>query len=167
VRALVAPNALHHLFLAENAAAFPQAHVFGAPGVAAKQPGVRFDETLTDAAPALFSGEIEQRLVRGLRALGEVVLFHPRSRTLVATDLAFNVRHSDARFTRVFMRLNGAYGRFGPTRIFRYRVLADRAALRESLDRILEWDFERVVVAHGDILEGGAREVFRSAFAWV
>jgi hypothetical protein len=105
--------------------------------------------------------------VRGAPSLEEICCFHPRSRTLLLTDLAFNLQRSDHLFTRLFMRANGAYGRFGPSRIFRYRVLADRAALRESLDRILAWDFERVVVAHGEVLERGGRKVFRDAFAWV
>lgn len=167
VRALVAPNCLHHMFLVENAAAFPDARVFGPPGVAAKQPRVRFEAPLGDTAPEAFAGELETHRVRGASSLQEIACFHPRSRTLLLTDLAFHVRRSSHLVTRLFMRANGAYGRFGPTRIFRYRVLDDRAALRESLERILAWDFERVVVAHGCVLERGGREAFRAAFEWV
>jgi hypothetical protein len=141
--------------------------VFGALGVAAKQPGVGFDETLGDAPPALWSGELEQHVVRGVPSIDEVVFFHARSRTLLLVDLAFHVRTSDHALTRFAMRLNGAYGRFGPTRIFRYGLLRDRAALRESLERILAWDFERVVVGHGEVLERDGRRTFREAFAWV
>ena len=167
VRALVAPNLLHHRFLAENAAAFPEARVFGAPGVAAKQPAVRFAATLGDSAPALWAGQLEQHLLRGVPSIEEVLFFHPRSRTLLLTDAAFHVRTSDHFFTRLFMRANGGYGRFGPTRIFRYRVLRDRVALRASLERVLGWDFERVIVTHGEVLETGGHEAFRKAFAWV
>jgi hypothetical protein len=32
---------------------------------------------------------------------------------------------------------------------------------------ILEWDFERVIVTHGEVLETGGREALRSAFEWL
>jgi hypothetical protein len=64
------------------------------------------------------------------------------------------------------MRVNSAYGRFGPSRLLRFAI-RDKAACRRSIDRILEWDFERVVVTHGEVLESGGREALRSAYAWL
>ena len=43
----------------------------------------------------------------------------------------------------------------------------DHRPLRASLDRILAWDFDRVTVAHGEILETGGRAALRAGFAWV
>jgi hypothetical protein len=43
----------------------------------------------------------------------------------------------------------------------------DRAAARRSLETILAWDFDRVVVTHGRALETGGREALRRAFAWL
>jgi len=34
-----------------------------------------------------------------------------------------------------------------------------------ALSRILEWDFERVVIAHGDIIEHEAKAILRAAWA--
>ncbi len=166
VAALVAPNQLHHLHLADWARAFPNARTFGAPGLAAKRGAPRLDEELGDEPPALFRSELDQHLVRGAPRLEEVVFLHRASRTLLLTDLAFHVQHSPSRFTRVFMRLNGGYGRFGPTRLLR-STFRDRAAARRSLDHVLAWDFERVVVTHGEVLEHGGREALRAAFAWL
>ena len=39
--------------------------------------------------------------------------------------------------------------------------------LRASLDRILAWDFDRVVVTHGDVLESGGKQALRQAFSWL
>jgi hypothetical protein len=36
-----------------------------------------------------------------------------------------------------------------------------------SLDRILSWDFDRVIVGHGELLETGGRSAFRDAYAWL
>lgn len=166
VAALVAPNKLHHLHLADWTRAFPDARTFGAPGLAAKLKTLRIDEELGDEPPALFGPTLDQHHVRGAPRLEEVVFLHRPSRTLLLTDLAFHVRHSTSRFTRVFMRLNGGYGRFGPTRLLR-STFRDRRAARASLDLVLGWDFERVVVTHGDVLERGGREALRDAFAWL
>ena len=167
LRAIVAPNQMHHLFVAPWAAAFPEARLFGAPGVARKQPRLRFDETLGDAPPALWRDVLDQHLVRGTPRLEEVVFLHRPSRTLLLTDIAFNLRESDSRFTRVAMRLNDAYGRFGPSRLMRSLVFRDRAALRDSLERILAWEFERIVVTHGEIVEKGGHAALREAFAFL
>ncbi len=167
VRALVAPNLLHHRFLAESITAYPQARVFGAPGLREKLGDVRIDEVLGDKAPDLWAADLDQIFVRGAPSLNEVVFFHGASRTLLCLDLCFNVRESDSILTRLFMRVNGAYGRFGPSRIFRFAVLKDRRGTRASLDRILAWDFDRVSVAHGEILETGGHDVLRDGFAWL
>jgi hypothetical protein len=167
VRALVAPNLLHHMFLADSIRAFPQARVFGAPGLREKLGGVRIDETLSDTSPALWADELEQVRIGGAPSLGETAFFHRASRTLLLLDLCFNVHGPANTLTRLFMRVNGAYRRFGPSRIFRYGVLKDARALRESLDRLLAWDFERVTVAHGEILESGGRRELERAFAWL
>ena len=60
VRALVAPNSLHHLFLRENAGAFPEAEIWAAPGVRAKRKDLEGLNELGDEAPALWAGDLEQ-----------------------------------------------------------------------------------------------------------
>jgi hypothetical protein len=167
VRALVAPNLLHHMFLAENIRAYPQARVFGAPGLREKLGDVRIDEVLGDKPAELWSAELDQIFVTGAPSLNETVFLHRASHTLLCLDLCFNLRDSRSFVTRFFMRANGAYGRFGPSRVFRYGVMKDRRAMRSSIDRILGWDFDRVTVAHGDILENGGHSALRTGFAWL
>ena len=41
---------------------------------------------------------------------------------------------------------------------------SDEVAARETLEQILQWDFERVVIAHGDCIEKGAHAVIRGAW---
>lgn len=166
VQALVAPNAMHSLFLAQNVGLFPQATVHVSPTLPAK---LKFSfpyEVLSNEPPALWRDEISQHLVGGLPKLQEVVFFHHASRTLILTDLAFHIRHSDSWFTRLFMRLNGAYGHFGPSRIFRL-IVKDRLALRSSLELMQTWDFDRVIVTHGEVLEHGGKQAMQTRYVWV
>jgi hypothetical protein len=60
----------------------------------------------------------------------------------------------------------GATGRFGPHRPVR-SMIRERAAARGSLSKILDWDFDRVIVTHGEVLERGGREALRAGFAYL
>ena len=53
-----------------------------------------------------------------------------------------------------------------PHRIVRLAI-RDRAAARTSVQRILQWDFDRIVVTHGDVLENGGHQRFAAAFAFL
>jgi hypothetical protein len=47
-------------------------------------------------------------------------------------------------------------------------IFTDLIFARDSVETILYWDFERVIVAHGDMLEsGGGRERVRAAFSYL
>jgi Domain of unknown function (DUF4336) len=166
VQAIVAPNAMHHLYLTENLRTFPNAAVYVSPALPAKLKEQHSYEVLSDDPPELWRNELAQHLMRGMPKLQEIVFFHHASRTLVLTDLAFHIRNSDSWFTRLFMRLNGAYGHFGPSRILR-TLVKDRAALRSSLKQIQEWDFDRIIVAHGEVLEQGGKLTVQTQYAWV
>jgi hypothetical protein len=98
--------------------------------------------------------------------VNEVVFFHRPSATLIASDLAFNIRSSSPPLTRLFFRLGGTFGRLSPSLLERLLV-RDRTAFRRSLERILEWPFERVVVAHGDVSEKGGREELVRGYSWL
>lgn len=166
VQALVAPNAMHHLYLTQNVEAFPQAAVYISPALPAKIKGAFTYKILSDEPPTLWRDDLVQHLVGGMPKLQELVFLHRASRTLILTDLAFNIQHSDSWFTRLFMRVNGAYRHFGPSRIFR-TLVKDRAALRSSLNRMQEWDFDRIIVTHGDVLETGGKSIIQTQYAWV
>ena len=45
--------------------------------------------------------------------------------------------------------------------------MRDRAAARQSLEQILAWDFDRVVVAHGDILDSGGHQALSAGYIWL
>ena len=166
VRCVVAPTAVHHFYVGDYLAAYPAARAFGAPGVAAKRPDLRFDAELSDQAPPEWSGVLEQHFFRGAPLMNEVVFFHPASRTLILTDLAFNMRRYPAGRARIFCWLVGAVGRFGPHLVIRLGI-RDRRAAAESIRRILDWDFDRVTVTHGEVLESGGKALFAAAFAYL
>jgi len=165
VRAIVAPNLFHHLFLRAAVANFPGARLFAPHALADKCPGLRF-ERLCDAPPVLWEGALEQVRVDGAPRLAEFAFLHVASRTLLLTDLCFNVHRARNLRTRLALGALGAWKRFGPSRLGR-SLMRERGRVRRSVDRILAWDFDRAIVSHGDIVEEGAHESLRQAFAWL
>ena len=43
----------------------------------------------------------------------------------------------------------------------------DRAAARRAIEQILAWDFDRMVIAHGELFERGAKDALREAWRFV
>jgi hypothetical protein len=166
VRFLVAPNVMHHVHLGAWAAAYPQAKVVAPAGLRRKRPGLRLEAELGDTPEPGYAAVFSQQLMRGMPKLDEFIFLHRPSRTLLVTDLAFNIRESPSWLTRTYLKLCRTYGKLAPTLLLRSMV-KDKAALRASLDTVLGWDFERVVVCHGEVLERGGREALRDGFAWL
>ena len=166
VRFVVAPNRVHHLYAGKVAAVYPESRLWIGPGLERKRPDLEFVAVLGDEAPAEWQGQVDQVFFRGRPYENEVVFCHRVSGTLILCDLAFNFGPSAAAFTRLWMKLIRSYGRFGPSKLDPL-LIRDRRAARESLQRILTWDFDRVVVAHGDVLESGGHELLRQGYAWL
>jgi hypothetical protein len=169
VRFVVAPNCLHgHLWMEQYAAAYPDVELHGAPRLAKRRKDLALAGELGDEPDPRWAGDLDQALVRGHRAMPEVVFLHRASRSLIVGDLAMQFGPTASPLTRLMARLGGLYRRPRPTPAFRMLFRRrDRAATRASLERILGWDFDRIVVGHGDNVESGGREALREAYAWL
>ena len=163
---VVAPNRVHHLYAGKVAEVYPEAQLWVAPGLERKRPDLVYVAVLGDEAPAAWKGEVDQVFFRGRPYENEVVFFHRASHTLILCDLAFNFGPRADAPTRWLMKLLRSYGQFGPSKLDPW-LIRDRQAARASLERILEWDFERVIVAHGDVLESGGHEALRQGYYWL
>jgi hypothetical protein len=166
VRFVVVPNRVHHLYAGAVEASYPDVRVWVAPGISEKRPDLVHQAVLDDEAPVEWRGQVDQVFFRGRPYENEVVFHHRASRTLILCDLAFNFREGTHPLTRILMQMIWSYDRFGPSRLDPL-LIRDRAAARASLEKILAWDFDRVVLAHGDVLERGGREALRTGYAWL
>jgi len=165
VRHVVAPNSFHYVFAAQFLQAFPNAALHLVPGLRERCPELPPAETLADRPPPAFEATLDLALHGPLRGLSEAVFLHRPTRTLLLCDLAFNVQAADTLREELFWRIAGVWRRFGPSRTVRLTLLRDREAVGRLVARILDWDFVRIVVAHGDVVERDARPTFERAFA--
>ena len=157
VQYLVSPNLLHHLSLTQATTHWPAAKVWAAPGLAAKIKGIRVDEVL--AADSSLAG-IDVLPIDGCPQLQEFAFFHRASSTLVLTDLVFNEATGHNIGGRLFLRASGAYGRFAVSKVVK-SMIKDRTAFGRSLAAVLDLPFERIVMAHGEIMEKNAKQRFQ------
>ncbi|HEX9830231.1 MAG TPA: DUF4336 domain-containing protein [Thermodesulfobacteriota bacterium] len=162
---IIAPNTMHHMFVKQCHDGYPDAELYLAPELRKKRHDLFFARDLADELIYPWNEDIKQHAVKGIPRLGEFVFLHSSSKTLILTDLAFYITSEKPLLTRFFFRLNGTYNKFGPSRIFKNFILKDKFQFKKSVDYILEWDFERIIISHGKIVEKDGGEVFKRAFS--
>jgi len=163
---LYAPNAFHHLHVGAWAERFPGARLHAPAGLARKRPDLRIDRVHASRPEPAFDGVIDEVPIDGFR-LEESALCHLPSRTLVVADLVHNVGRPESGSARLYTRAMGFYDRVALSRMLRWTGVADRAAMRRSLDAVLALPFDRIVVGHGEPIVGGAPAALAAAFAWL
>lgn len=164
---LVAPNKFHHLYLEGWIEAFPDAKLYGPIGLPEKRKKLRFDGILTEGQPDPgWGGVLDLVQFYGAPATNEVVFLHKPSRTLLMTDLAFNIHEADNWVTRMYLRIGKCEGRLKTTGLMRL-VIRDKQAARQSVERMAAWDFDRIVVSHGEVMEHAGPDALRAAFEWL
>jgi len=166
VAVIMAPGNLHHLHVEACQRAFPEAQTWICPGVERKQRALKYDGVLGEQLPPALAAELEQVYVRG-RVMAEVAQLHRPTRTLLLVDLIERFGDGTPNLNWVMRGLFKVIGAWNqPTLAPEYRFGGwhDRADARAALERILSWDFARVVIAHGDLIEDDPKEVLRRAW---
>ncbi len=168
VRHIVSPNKIHHLFLKEWAERWPDARLHAPPGLARRKPQLHFDAELGDKADPAWAADIDQTIFRGSIAMEEVAFFHRQSMTAIFGDLV--QRHDPAQMKGLkgmLMRLDGLVGEHGSTpREWRASFLHRRLA-RAARARVLAWEPDQLVIAHGASAEENATQILARALAWM
>jgi len=168
VRFVAAPNSLHGAFLPDWSKAYPQAALYAAPGSRKARPDITFDTDLGDEPDPAWSSEIDQAVMHGNMITSEVVFFHCKSRTVLFTDL---IQHFPPGWfggmQALIARLDGMTGA-EPQVPQKFRVaFNNRKAARASLERILAWPAEKVVMAHAEPVREDGRAFIERAFRWL
>jgi hypothetical protein len=155
---LVEATLFHDTFAKEGRAAFPDIPYAAPEGFA------RATDSMSELAQR-WPTELAVLELAGMPRAREHVVLHRPSRTLILGDLVFNFGPSATSWTRTFFRWAEGISEFpGVSRLYR-SCIRDRAAFTRSADQLLAWDFDRVIVAHGDIIEHGGQAQLRRALA--
>ncbi|MCU0658782.1 MAG: DUF4336 domain-containing protein [Polyangiaceae bacterium] len=164
VQAVIAPSLFHHLYVKSWLDAFPGATCWASPGLEVKRPDLRWTGVLGDRSEALWAADVEQAPLTA-RFEREVVFFHTRSRTMLCVDAMIHLSSHPSRGTRAVAWL---MGNDGPGKGYVERLaVRDRPLGRRQIDRILGWDLDRILLAHGAPIEKNGQDVLRDAYRWL
>lgn len=167
---IVAPGTFHHLHVAAAADVWPGAQVLICPGVEKKQPGLRYDAVLGADPPKDWGGEIALQPVTANRIIREVVFLHMPSRTLIVTDLIELIGDDTPGVDRVlkfwWKALTFMWNKPRPAPEYSLGWTDKREAAAQ-LSTILAWEFDRIVLSHGDLVRADAKAVAHEAWAKV
>lgn len=160
---LVAETRMHIWRLEQWAALFPNAERWGPPRIPHHEQF--FTHVLCDEPPRSWVGEIDQLVFRGSRYTDEVYFLHRASQMLLVGDFIQNFPRRGPIFDAL-LRLGGLWEGGTPIDI-RATFIGKMAEGRISRDRILAWNFNQVVLAHGTCVEHGAKRFVERAFGWL
>ncbi len=161
-RWVLAPNLFHHLHIGPWVDAGLEA--WAPAGLADKRPDVHFHGVI-DRDDRPFGNDVQLLPLTCFPTTNEVAVLHRPSRTLIVSDLVFHFPASAPLLTRFAMRCLGGYPGCRTTLLERFGLR--RAAARHELRTLLAWDFDRLIMAHGDIIETQAKARLLDAFHWL
>ena len=173
VKYLIAPNLFHYLYLPRCQQMYPRAETISPPGLANKKPELSVNKVFTEDLIE-FKSELEYTLLAGFQVfvppkiavVNEVVFYHLASKTLIITDSAFNFDNTFPFVTQLATRVLGSYQVLKPSWLEKIAV-KDKQQLRQSIDKILAWDFQRVIMAHGQIVDFEAKQQLTKGYQWL
>lgn len=142
----------HDTFADLGRAAFPEIP-YGVPDDFIHVDGERFSLI---APPSEWRDEIGVIEMAGMPRVREYAFHHRPSRTLIVADLVFNFEQCST-WTRQFFRWAGGIKEYpGMSRLFA-AMIADKPAFTRSLEQVFQCDFDRLIVAHGQIIQTDAK----------
>ena len=170
VAAIVCPNLFHHMYAKGAVDRFPGAQLVAPLGLDAKRKDLAITCTLDALAtlktPPWDLAALKPIAVDGQKMMRESVFLRRDTRSLITTDLVLNVEDAKG-MARVYFRISGYKGVPVHSASLKVVTWSDKAAGKESLLRILDEDWDRLVLAHGTIVDTGGKDALRHAFAWL
>ncbi len=166
---VVVPNGFHRLDAPRFKARYPDARVICPRGARKKVEELVAVDATYDALPQPDPGDDSVRFehLDGAKdGEGVMIVRSSDGHSLVFNDAVFNLSHGRGLFWLIYGRLLGNAGGPKVTTITRLLLLKDKRAFRGHLERLAELpELQRIVVAHGAVIDRDAAEVLRGIAA--
>jgi len=174
VKFIIGPDQGHHLYLGEFRKAYPNAKLIAVEEAIQKHQGedIKFDGSWGKDAPDTkygFEEDIKWCFLQSFRSK-EVAFLHKDSKSLIEADLLFNLppieqytKSNRATFSLLTKTLNPwSYAH----KQFVWAAGSDTEAMKRDAKTVAEWDFERIIPCHGDVIEKDGNKAWREAYKW-
>ncbi len=153
----------HDTFAREGRDAFPEVSYLAPEGFGEE---LDFPIGLLSDTPAEWAGELDILEIAGAPSFRETGVLHRASRTLIVADLLFNFGNDEPLWTELLLKAATVHGEHSPgiSRPFKAAV-EDEPAFLTSIRTLLEWDFDRIIVGHGDLIPANGKALLQDAIA--
>jgi len=170
VEHLVAATPRHVWRLSTWHRQFPEAQLWAprpTPFTLKKGP-LSYAGILGDEPPQAWKGDFEQLAFKGNPLIEEVLFFHKPSQTVILDDLIqIHPRVQGEHFRNALFKLEGVLSPLGGVGLDIRLSFIRRNLARQSLQKLLSWDFDRLIIAHGPCIERDAKAFVERAFRWL
>ena len=170
VRFLVAATPRHVWRLAAWHTLFPEAQLWAprpTPFTLKKGP-LPYTGVLGDEPSQGWANDIDQLAFKGNPLIEEVIFFHKQSRTVVLDDLIqVHPIVPGAPLRNSLVKLAGVASPHGGVPLDIRLSFTNRDLARRSLEKLLSWDFDKLVIAHGVCIGKDAKPFVERAFRWL
>lgn len=169
VRHLIAATSRHFWRLEAWHDLFPEAQMWAARETPFRLRKARLPnpDMLGDVPPPAWAHDLDQLVFRGNPLIEEVIFFHKGSGTVILDDLIQNIPPMPGKHLRnAFFKLAGvAYP--GGVPLDGRLSFTNRNLARQALERLLSWDFDKLIIGHGVCLHSNAKQFVERAFRWL
>lgn len=167
---LVAATPRHVWRLSAWHALFPEAELWACrptPMTLKKNP-LPFTGILGDEPPQAWQNDFDQVAFKGNPLIEEILFFHKASRTVILDDLIqVHPKVGGKYFLNALFKLEGVVAPNGGVGLDIRLSFIHRNLARRSLEKLLSWDFDKLIIAHGPCIEQDAKPFVRRAFRWL
>ncbi len=170
VRYLVAATPRHVWRLDGWHTLFPEAQLWvpRATPYTLKKGNLPITGTLTDTSNPDWADDFDQLAFKGNPSIEEVFFFHRKSHTVILDDLIqiHPILKGNA-FRNVLFKIEGVTPPHGGVGLDIRLTFTHRSLARQSLKKLLSWDFDKLIIAHGPCIEKDAKQFVERAFQWL
>ena len=170
VRYLVAATPRHVWRLEGWHTLFPEAQLWAPRSTpfTLKKRQLLFTGTLGDAPPQGWTDDLDQLAFKGNPLIEEVIFFHRQSGTVILDDLIqIHPIVKGKALRNALFKLEGVGHPHGGVPLDIRLSFTNRNLARRSLEKLLSWDFDKLIIAHGECIEKHAKEFVERAFRWL
>jgi hypothetical protein len=170
IRYLIAATPRHVWRLESWHTLFPQAQLWvtEASPFTLKKGNLPYTGVLRDIPEQGWADDLEQLMFMGSPLLKEVLFFHKSSHTVMLDDLIqVHVLEKGQPISNALLKLGGVTSPDGGVSLDIRLAFTNRKLARRSLENLLSWDFDKLIIGHGRCIQKDAKAYLAKAFRWL
>lgn len=153
---IVGPNLFHCSGISKVQKFFPNSKTWAPTGIEKYKPNLKVNNILDDNSWP-YQSELALITLKGAPRINEFLFFHKKSKTLIVTDICFNLTEARGLGAWLILNIFGTYRRLAMSKLY-LKGIIDKPAFEKSLSQIFLYDFENIIINHGQNITTNARE---------